>query len=65
MDVSGSADVLDKIESKKNEAERFARKYKAREMSDLEEYYKGASWAFGYAINVIREEGEQEAEEDQ
>lgn len=48
--------VLDKLEKKKDEADRFARKYKTRNMEDLEEYYKGASWALSYAIKMIREE---------
>lgn len=48
--------ILDKLEEKKDEADRFARKYKARNMEDLEEYYKGASWALSYAIEMIRKE---------
>ena len=49
--------LLDKLEEKKNEADRFAKKYEARKMADLEEYYKGASWAFEYAIKAVRDEG--------
>lgn len=48
--------ILNKLEEKKDETDRFARKYKARNMEDLEEYYKGASWALSYAIKMIREE---------
>ncbi|CAI9832030.1 hypothetical protein IBTHAUMO2_560004 [Nitrosopumilaceae archaeon] len=49
--------LLDKLEEKKSEADRFAKKYEARKMADLEEYYKGASWAFEYAIKAVRDEG--------
>lgn len=54
--MTNSDDTLSKLEAKKNEADRFARKYKARNMEDLEEYYKGASWALDFAIKTIQEE---------
>ena len=53
--MTDPADAIGRLEAKRDEADRFARKYKARKMEDLEEYYKGASWALGYAIKVIRD----------
>ena len=45
--------ILDKLEEKNKESERFIEKYQTRKTSDLEEYYKGASWAFKFAIKTI------------
>ena len=47
--------VLHKLESKKKEADGFVLKYKTRKMSDLEEYYKGVSWALDYSIKIIKD----------
>jgi len=47
--------ILDKIESKKKETERFIKKYNTREMQDLEEYYKGAKWALEFTEKIIKE----------
>lgn len=47
--------ILDKIDSKKKETERFITKYNTREMQDLEEYYKGAKWAFEFTQKIIKE----------
>jgi len=33
-------------------------KYKTRKMQDLEEYYKGASWALDYTIKTLQEDEE-------
>lgn len=49
-------EILEKLEDKKKEAERFVLKYKTRRMPELEEYYKGAKWALEFAINTIKEE---------
>ena len=46
-------DIINKLESKKKEADSFIAKYKTRGMKDLEEYYKGVSWALDYAIKTI------------
>jgi len=43
------------LERKKKEADGFVLKYKTRKMSDLEEYYKGVSWALDYAIKVLKD----------
>ena len=48
-------DLIEKLQSKKKETDRFIEKYKTRKMSELEEYYKGASWAFEYAIKAIKD----------
>ncbi len=47
--------IINKLESKKKEADRFIEKYKTRNMSDLEEYYKGVSWALDYVIKIMKE----------
>jgi hypothetical protein len=51
-EISG---VIHKLESKKKEADGFVLKYKTRKMADLEEYYKGVSWALDYAIKIIKD----------
>ncbi|MDE1817923.1 MAG: hypothetical protein KGI19_04920 [Thaumarchaeota archaeon] len=48
-------EIMNKLESKKKEADGFVLKYKTRGMADLEEYYKGVSWALDYAIKIIKE----------
>jgi len=48
-------EIIIKLQDKKKEADRFIEKYKTREMKDLEEYYKGVSWAFDYTIKIIKE----------
>lgn len=48
--------ILEKLEDKKKETDRFIAKYKTRNMPDLEEYYKGAKWALEFAISTIKEE---------
>ncbi len=48
-------DLIEKLQSKKKEIDRFIEKYKTRKMNELEEYYKGASWAFEYTIKVIKD----------
>ena len=53
-DVSSNSEILHKLQEKKDESDRFIQKYQTRKMSDLEEYYKGASWAFDFAINIIK-----------
>ena len=47
--------IIEKLEVKKRESDRFIDKYKTRNMPDLEEYYKGVSWALDYAIKIIKE----------
>jgi len=53
-DVSSNSEILHKLEEKKDESDRFIQKYQTRKMTDLEEYYKGASWAFDFAINIVK-----------
>ena len=50
-----TAKIIHKLESKKKEADGFVLKYKTRKMSDLEEYYKGVSWALDYSIKIIKD----------
>jgi len=47
--------ILSKLEDKKKESERFIIKYKTRNMEDLEEYYKGVSWALDFSIKTLKE----------
>ncbi len=49
-------DILEKIESKRKECDRFIAKYKSRGMEDLEEYYKGAKWALDYTQKIIKDQ---------
>jgi hypothetical protein len=49
------SEIIKKLENKKKEANRFVEKYKTRGMPDLEEYYKGVSWALDYAVKIIKE----------
>lgn len=48
-------EIFEKISMKKKEADTFVRKYEARKMEDLSEYYKGASWAFEYTLKLFEE----------
>ena len=48
-------EIIKKLESKKIDCEMFVKKYKSRKMTELEQYYDGASWALEYAINLIKE----------
>jgi len=50
--------ILIILEDKKKETDRFIVKYKTRKMQDLEEYYKGASWALDYTIKTLQEDEE-------
>jgi hypothetical protein len=54
-DNTSFTEIVGRLESKKKEADGFVLKYKTRGMSDLEEYYKGVSWALDYVIKMIRE----------
>lgn len=47
-------EILNKLESKKNDSISFQKKYKIRQMKDLEKYYEGAEWAFTYVITLIK-----------
>jgi len=47
--------IIEKLQTKKKETERFVKKYQTRKMSDLEEYYKGANWAFDFTIKLLKE----------
>mgnify|MGYP006119152747 CR=1 FL=1 len=55
-DISSNSEILHKLQEKKDESDRFIHKYQSRKMNDLEEYYKGASWAFDFMINIIKKE---------
>lgn len=48
-------EIINKLESKKKEADGFVLKYKTRQMPDLEEYYKGVSWALDYVIKMLKD----------
>ena len=47
--------IIEKLQTKKKETERFIKKYQTRKMSDLEEYYKGANWSFDFTIKLLKE----------
>jgi len=55
QDENEISQVIRKLESKKKEADGFVLKYKTRNMSNLEEYYKGVGWALDYAIKIIKD----------
>ena len=48
-------EVLEILENKKKEADRFVIKYSQRKSKDLEEYYKGASWALDFTIKHLKD----------
>tara|TARA_B100001105_G_C22043697_1_gene295161 strand:+ start:201 stop:371 length:171 start_codon:yes stop_codon:yes gene_type:complete len=48
--------ILEKIESKRNDSISFKKKYKSRKMDDLEKYYEGAEWAFTFALALLKED---------
>ena len=50
--------ALAEIEGKLREAVRLAEDYNRRGAKDLEEYYKGAKWAFDFALKAIKEHAE-------
>ena len=47
--------VLEEIESKRNDSISFKKKYKSRKMDDLEKYYEGAEWAFTFVLALLKE----------
>jgi len=47
--------IIEKLQTKKKETERFIKKYQTRKMDALEEYYKGANWAFDFTIKLLKE----------
>ena len=49
------SEIIEKLEEKKIEANRFSKKYNDRNMTDLEEYYKGAEWALEWALKKIKD----------
>lgn len=53
--------ALSELEGKLREATGLADDYKRRGAKDLEEYYKGAKWAFEFAIASIKEILEKDA----
>ena len=53
--MTEDSNIIPVLERKKKEADGFVLKYKTRKMSDLEEYYKGVSWALDYAIKILKD----------
>ena len=47
--------IIEKLQSKKKETERFITKYQTRKMDALEEYYKGANWVLDFTIKLLKE----------
>ena len=52
---SKHSEILGILEEKCAESTRFIKKYQDREMTDLEEYYKGAEMALKWSIKKISE----------
>ena len=46
--------ILKRLESKQRDCVAFSKKYQARKMEDLYQYYEGANWAIKYAISLIK-----------
>ena len=50
--------ILEKLESKQRDCVSFSKKYQARKMEDLYQYYEGANWALKYAISLLKNDEE-------
>lgn len=53
MDNLDIQKIVEKLQSKKNDCMAFSKKYKARNMEELKQYYDGANWALDYALSLI------------
>ena len=53
-EISFNTKILEKLKEKKNESDRFIKKYQTRRMFDLEEYYKSTSWTFDFIYNLSK-----------
>lgn len=53
MDNLNIQKILEKLHSKKNDCISFSKKYEARNMEELKQYYDGANWALDYAMALI------------
>jgi len=49
------SEIIEKIENKEKETRQFIKKYQARKMSDLQQYYEGANWALNYVLKTVKE----------
>ena len=47
--------IIEKLESKQRDCISFSKKYQARKMDDLFQYYEGANWALKYVLSTINE----------
>ena len=52
-------EILTELQSKKKDSISFSKKQQNRGNEDLHQYYEGATWAFDFAITVIKERTEQ------
>jgi hypothetical protein len=51
-------EILTELESKKKDSISFSKKQHDRGNEDIHNYYEGATWAFDFAITVIKEKTE-------
>ena len=58
MENLDKSSFLEKLESKKRDCIAFTKKYESRNMSELQQYYEGAKWAFEYAIHEFKSTNE-------
>ena len=56
MDEEYLKKIIEKLDSKHTDSIAFSKKYKIRKMDDLQQYYEGSSWAFKYALSLLKEE---------
>jgi len=52
-------EILTELESKKKDSISFSKKQQNRGNEDLHQYYEGSTWAFDFAISIIKEKIEQ------
>lgn len=50
--------ILEKLESKQQDCVAFSKKYQARKMDDLYQYYEGANWALKFTISLLKNDEE-------
>ena len=55
MNKESMEEIIEKLESKRTDCIAFTKKYQARRMDDLFQYYKGAKWAIDFALSAINE----------
>jgi hypothetical protein len=52
-------EILTELKSKKEDSISFSKKHQDRGNEDLHQYYEGSTWAFDFAISIIKEKTEQ------